>query len=321
MAKPTLNYSSDFARDVLEGLTSTPKSLSSRYFYDEKGDSIFQQIMAMPSYYLTDCEYEILKTQKENILTLLGGTEAPFQLIELGAGDGTKTKILLDYFLQQKADFEYLPIDISDNALSLLAEDLQTNFPDLKVRPTQGEYFEALHHLTQRSDIKKVILFLGANIGNFNMEQALAFLKKMAQNLQKGDILLIGFDLKKKPATIIEAYSDKEGITRSFNFNLLERINRELGGNFNCEHFEHYPLYNPETGEMKSYLISTREQDVHIEALERNFHFAEWETIHVEVSQKFSLDQIRSMAEKSGFRVVKNLFDSKRYFVDSVWEL
>ena len=321
MAEPMLNDQSDFARDVLEGLTSTPKFLSSRYFYDEKGDSIFQQIMAMPTYYLTDCEYEILETQKETILTLLGGTKVPFQLIELGAGDGTKTKILLDYFLQQKADFEYLPIDISDNALSLLEEDLQTNFPHLKVRPTQGEYFEALHHLTQCSDIKKVILFLGANIGNFNMEQALAFLHKMAQNLQKGDILLIGFDLKKKPATIIEAYNDKEGITRSFNLNLLERINRELGGNFNGDHFEHYPLYNPETGEMKSYLISTKEQEVHIKALGRRFQFAEWESIHVEVSQKFSLDQISSMAEKSGFRVVKNLFDSKRYFVDSVWEL
>ena len=321
MAEPMLNDHPDFARDVLEGLTSTPKFLSSRYFYDEKGDSIFQQIMAMPTYYLTDCEYEILETQKETILTLLGGTKVPFQLIELGAGDGTKTKILLDYFLQQKADFEYLPIDISDNALSLLEEDLQTNFPHLKVRPTQGEYFEALHHLTQRSEIKKVILFLGANIGNFNIEQALAFLNKMAQNLQKGDILLIGFDLKKKPATIIEAYNDKEGITRSFNLNLLERINRELGGNFNCDQFEHYPLYNPETGEMKSYLISTKEQEVHIEALGRQFHFDEWETIHVEVSQKFSLAQISSMAEKSGFRVVKNLFDSKRYFVDSVWEL
>src|SRR5699024_6585620 len=118
-----------------------------------------------------------------------------------------------------------------------------------------------------------------------------------------------------------EAYNDKEGITRSFNLNLLERINRELGGNFNCYQFEHYPLYDPETGEMKSYLISTKEQEVHIVALGRKFQFAEWETIHVEVSQKFSLDQISSMAEKSGFRVVKNLFDSKRYFVDSVWEL
>ncbi len=321
MAKPTLNYQSDFARDVLEGLTAIPKFISSRYFYDEKGDSIFQEIMAMPTYYLTQCEYEILDKEKATILKLLGGTDIPFQLIELGAGDGTKTKLLLDYFLQQKADFEYLPIDISENALSLLADDLHANFSSLTVKPTQGEYFESLHNLTQNSKVKKVILFLGANIGNFNIDQAMDFLRKMAQNLQKGDILLIGFDLKKDPATILAAYNDKEGITKSFNLNLLERINRELGGNFNCDHFEHYPLYNPETGEMKSYLISTKEQEVFIEALDQDFRFNAWETIHVEVSQKFEIAQINAMAERAGFEAVENLFDSRRYFVDAVWEL
>lgn len=319
MATPTLNP--EFAQDILEGLRTVPKVIPSRYFYDEYGDRIFQQIMAMPSYYLTKCEHEILKKEKETILELVGGTKNPFQLIELGAGDGTKTKVLIEHFLQKQVDFEYFPIDISENALSLLTHDLHTNFPELAVTPTQGEYFEALNNLTQNSKVKKVILFLGANIGNFNMEQALDFLKKIAKTLQKDDILLIGLDLKKNPATILAAYNDKEGITKSFNLNLLERINRELGGNFNPDNFEHYPLYNPETGEMKSYLISTKEQEVFIEALGQDFRFNAWETIHVEVSQKFSLDQIRSMAEKSGFRVVKNLFDSKRYFVDSVWEL
>lgn len=318
MATPTLNH--EFAQDILEGLRTVPKAIPSRYFYDERGDRIFQQIMAMPTYYLTNCEHEILEKEKETILELIGGAKKPFQLIELGAGDGTKTKVLLEHFLQKQLDFEYLPIDISEHALSLLTHDLHTNFPELAVRPTQGEYFEALHNLAQNSDVRKVILFLGANIGNFNTEQALDFLKKIAETLQKDDILLIGFDLKKDPATILAAYNDKEGITKSFNLNLLERINRELGGNFNRDHFEHYPLYNPETGEMKSYLISTKEQEVFIEALDQDFHFNAWETIHVEVSKKFEIAQINAMAEKAGFHMIGNLFDSRRYFVDSIWQ-
>lgn len=320
MAKPTTPYLPDFAQDVLQGLSSSPKSLPSRYFYDEKGDKTFQQIMAMPAYYLTRCEHEILEKEKDTILKLLGSDKTPFQLIELGAGDGTKTKVLLQHFLQQQVPFEYFPIDISENALSLLTADLYNTFPELKVRPQQGDYFEAIHSL-DNGKTKKAILFLGANIGNFTIPQASGFLKKMANNLQKGDLLLIGFDLKKDPPIILEAYNDKEGITKAFNLNLLHRLNIELGGNFNLNDFDHFPSYNPETGEMKSYLISIKAQDVFIEAIGQGFHFNAWETIYMEISQKYGLEQINALAEETGFSVVENLFDSKNYFVDTIWEV
>ncbi|MEO0341435.1 MAG: L-histidine N(alpha)-methyltransferase, partial [Bacteroidota bacterium] len=152
---------SDFAHDVAKGLSAQPKHLSSKYFYDERGDKLFQDIMHMPEYYLTDCEFEILDQHKANLLNLIG--DQYFDLIELGAGDGLKTKILLEHFIQQKADFTYCPVDISGNVLELLENDLEQRWPALDLNPMQGDYFEMLERLHYRSDAKKVILFMGAN--------------------------------------------------------------------------------------------------------------------------------------------------------------
>lgn len=321
MLKNNIDTHQGFAQDVLKGLSANPKLLPSQYFYNEKGDAIFQQIMKMPSYYLTGCEYEILEREKEQILKVFSKDNKPFQLIELGAGDGTKTKLMLQHFLEKDAPFDYFPIDISENVLDVLTTDLNATFPTLKVFPQQGEYFEALHGLANGGKSKKIILFLGANIGNFTIDQSLEFLKNMGQHLHKGDLLLIGFDLKKDPALILEAYNDREGITKSFNLNLLQRINDELGGNFNLSAFQHFPSYNPATGEMKSYLISTKAQDVFIEALDKTFPFAAWEAIYVEISQKFALPQIKTVASQAGFNILELFFDSKNYFVDTIWEV
>ncbi len=310
-----------FAKDVLNGLSAKPKFLSSRYFYDERGDALFQEIMRMPEYYLTRAEYEIFHNKKEEILQAFAKNGLPFQLIEFGAGDGTKTKVLLKYFLDKRAVFQYLPIDISGSVLDLLKDDLHRELPELKVAPLQGEYFQALKTLDNDDNTRKIVLFLGSNIGNFRPSEAEQFLKEMASNLNKGDLLFIGFDLKKQPAVILKAYNDKAGITKAFNLNLLTRINNELGANFELSAFEHFPTYNPASGEMKSYLISNKQQEVFIEAINTSFSFDAWEAIHTEVSQKYNLHQIEDMASQAGFRCLEHLFDENNYYVDSIWEV
>lgn len=310
-----------FARDVMHGLSETPKYLNSKYFYDKQGDLLFQRIMDLEEYYLTRCEFEIFQSQKEQLLQQFASDGKPFDLIEFGAGDGKKTKILLEYFLTKEADFSYKPIDISKNALQLLAKDLIQVFPKLNLETLQGEYFEVLSHIGSESRRRKVILFLGSNIGNFLKPVAIKFLKQLAKTLSKGDMLLLGVDLVKNPRVIAKAYNDSQGITRDFNMNLLTRINRELGGNFDPECFGHYPIYNPVTGTARSFLISKTRQTVTIDRLNASFHFDAWEPVHTEYSHKYRVNELAGLAEESGFEVVVNYFDSRNYFTDSLWKV
>ena len=306
-----------FARDTLQGLSGIPKKLSSKYFYDEQGDKLFQQIMRMPEYYLTDCELEIFENRKEAILQAIGRRH--FQLLELGAGDGMKTKVLLRHFLERGVNFQYQPIDISRNVLLELEESLRSELPDLQVKSLQGDYFKVLHELRGNKAQPKVVLFLGANIGNYTLEEALAFLRSIATELNPGDLLLIGFDLKKDPETILSAYNDPAGITAAFNLNLLHRMNRELGANFDLQGFKHWETYNPLTGEAKSYIVSLKGQYVFIRALNRSFYFDAWEAIDVELSRKYSIPELEHLAEQVGFAVRQHFFDKNNYFVDSLW--
>lgn len=308
-----------FAKDVDQGLSMTPKQLSSKYFYDTKGDDLFQQIMAMEEYYPTNCEYEILTTHRNDLLKDFDNQR--FDLIELGAGDGTKTKVLLRHFSQANTNFRYVPIDISSNILQELATALAAELPNLEVCPVVGDYFKSLKQIPHVKNTRKVVLFMGGNIGNLDMQEAKVFLRVLASHLHKGDLLLTGFDLKKDPQIILDAYNDQHGITRDFNLNLLTRINRELGGNFDLTAFKHWPTYHPITGATKSYLISTKAQSVYIEALDKVYHFDPHEAIDMELSQKYSLKDIQHLAEASGFNVLKNYTDTRNYFVDSLWEL
>ncbi len=319
MSTATNTAISQFAKDVDEGLSAKNKYLSSRYFYDAKGDKIFQQIMKMPEYYLTNCEYEIFDLQKNDILNAIR-PEGKFDLVELGAGDGYKTKLLLQHFLKEKVDFEYFPVDISGDVLEGLSADLKNLFPNLKVRPLNNEYFSALDRLNEMEDCPKVILFLGSNMGNFTPERARIFFSKLQQAMNPGDKLLIGVDLKKDPRTILKAYNDPTGITRSFNLNLLERMNRELGANFNLDNWEHYPTYDPFTGECRSYLMSTVNQEVHIEATCKTYKFKHSEPVHMEISRKYNLEDLEELAANTDFNVQKHFLDSKEYFVDTLWE-
>lgn len=300
---------------VVKGLTGPIKRLPSWLFYDETGDAIFRQIMRTPEYYPTRCEYDILQKHKHELGKHFARGGRPFKLVELGAGDGLKTEILLKTFVDNRLDFTYVPVDVSANTLRLLTQRLSVSVPDLVTEPQNMTYDEALRHL-RRSSERKVILFMGANIGNFTLEESAHFLRKLAMPLLKEDLLLIGFDLKKDPRVIQEAYDDSRGLTADFNLNLLTRLNRELGANFRVEDFSHYPYYDPETGTVKSYLISMKDQSVHIETLGRSFHFAIWEPVQTEVSQKYDMPMIEKLMALTGLKIIEPFYDADRYFCD-----
>ena len=312
------NITEQFYADVIKGLHSTPKQLSSKYFYDAVGDKLFQDLMNCDEYYPTNCELEIFTQQTAEICRAMMGNGDAFDLIELGAGDATKSTFLLKYLLEQKADFSYLPIDISDNVISYLNMSLPVTLPGLKVTGLNGDYFDMLKKAASLSKRRKVVLFLGSNIGNMPVSDAEGFCKQLRNHLSPGDMLLVGVDLKKNPKTILAAYNDKEGITKRFNLNLLERINRELGADFDVAKFEHYPTYDPETGSCKSYLISLEDQQVKIRGKE-TICFAKDEYIYMEISQKYNVIQTNQMASGAGFKPLNIFFDNKKWFIDAIW--
>ncbi len=308
-----------FLQDVIKGLKSSPKQLYSKYFYDEDGDIIFQQIMDSAEYYPTDCEMEIFKEQTAELAEVLKNGFEEFDLIELGAGDATKSFYLLNQFMCKQSKFTYYPIDISSHIISELENNLPTRINGLKVKGLNGEYFDMLKEAYRLSANRKVVLFLGANIGNMPVEEAQVFCKQLRKHLSEDDLLMVGFDLKKHPNTIRNAYNDIEGHTKAFNLNLLKRINRELNANFDIEAFDHYPSYDPATGSCKSYLISLKKQSVTIADSDPIF-FRENEYIFMEVSQKYSITEAEELAIQANFKPVKHFLDTKKWFIDSVWK-
>ncbi|MBW6479744.1 MAG: L-histidine N(alpha)-methyltransferase, partial [Bacteroidales bacterium] len=205
------------------------------------------------------------------------------------------------------------------DALSGLVDQLESEIPRLMVKARAGDYFRILKDLYLENNSRKVILFLGSNIGNFLPEQLDDFLKTLSDITSTGDMVLIGFDLKKSPSVLRDAYDDSHGFTKEFNINHLVRINHELGADFNTENFIHHAIYNPSTGAMESYLMSTCNQSVYVEAFDRTINFSAWESIFMELSRKFSLEEIDQLAVKYGFDKVENFLDDKKYFADCLW--
>ncbi|MCK0157784.1 L-histidine N(alpha)-methyltransferase [Cellulophaga sp. F20128] len=306
-----------FAKDIVEGLSTAKKRLSSKYFYDAAGSKIFQEIMNMPEYYLTDSEFEILSLQGKQIIEAVQFKE-PFNIIELGAGDGFKTFKLLEYLVHAKIDFHYVPIDISQGAMDSLLEKLHQKLPNLSIHPRVGDYFEILNTENINTDIPSLLLFLGSNIGNYGNLDAIGLLQHFGAGMKKNDKLLMGVDLMKNPRTIQYAYDDRHGITKRFNINLLLRINRELEGDFKVDDFDFYCHYNPITGEVRSYLISLRKQTVHLKKIGKSFNFDYNELIWTELSKKYALEEIENLAENSGFKVEKHFLDCKHHFTDTL---
>ncbi|AYA35907.1 L-histidine N(alpha)-methyltransferase [Hymenobacter oligotrophus] len=311
---PTADFA--LAQHVLEGLSRPQRALSSMYFYDEAGSRLFQQIMELPEYYPTRTEFQLLTQHREAICAALAPeNQAAFHLLELGAGDGLKTKILLRQLLEAQANVVYAPVDISASALEGLASSLRHEMPALQVQPLVAEYAAALAQMRAQAG-RKAVLFLGSNIGNFQPEARQQFLRALSSQLTPNDRLLIGFDLQKNPRQIRAAYDDAQGVTAAFNLNLLTRLNRELGADFDLGQWEHFTDYDPQAGVIRSYLVSRQAQQVRIGALGRSFGFAAWETIHTENSYKFTLPQIEALGAAAGLAVQQVFADEQHWFAD-----
>lgn len=308
---------SDFLHDVLHGLSQSPKQLSCKYFYDDAGDELFRQIMLCDEYYLTRCEMEIFTSQAKPMANFITSVLGDFDVVELGAGDASKSIHLLKE-LASSTSLTYLPIDISASVITHLNSFIPQQMPGVSVTGLHGDYFSMLAHAQTLSNKPKLVLFLGSNIGNFLPGETIEFFKAIRAHLQPPDMLLVGFDLQKEPQIIVNAYSDKAGITARFNLNLLQRINKELNGNFEIGQFKHFATYDPQAGSTKSYLVSMCEQEVALAG--KRFHFRAYEAIFMEVAQKYTLPEIERFAKNSGFKILRQYYDTRHWFVDSLFQ-
>ncbi len=305
-----------FAEDVLVGLSERPKRLSSKYFYDDKGSELFQKIMALDAYYPTRVEREIFEREGEGILRRV--VDRPLNLIDLGAGDGTKTYVLIDHLRKHGADVKYVPIDISEAAIKGVVDATAKRYEGLEVEGLVSDYFDGLRWLSSQNERTNLVLFLGSNIGNFDRPRGRAFLRRLWNALNPGDYALVGFDLKKDIELLLKAYNDPDGVTAQFNMNLLERINRELGADFDLRGFRHFATYNVFSGAMESYLVSLAKQEVRIDYVGDTFEFKPWEPIHTEYSYKYLDEDIDQLSTHSGFRLAERFYDSSRWFCDAL---
>jgi len=275
-------------REVHEGLRKVQKSLPSKYFYDERGSELFEMICQQEEYYPTQTEIEIMKTNISKISERIG---SGVELIEFGSGSSIKTRLLLDHLDQIE---KYVPVDISEEFLMKASEQIRLEYPDLTVNPVAADYTSRFT-LPQRNgrSTKRVIYFPGSTIGNFLPERASAFLKTHASLLKPGGGMLIGVDRKKSKERLEAAYNDRAGVTAEFNKNLLLRINRDLGGNFDTGRFSHRAFYNEEKGRIEMHLESAEDQTVSIEGEE--FRFKAGETIHTENSYKYTPEEVEGL--------------------------
>jgi L-histidine N-alpha-methyltransferase len=311
----------DFAADVLAGLSGEHKRVPSVYFYDKKGSELFRGITRQSEYYLTRCETEVLRRYRWALARLFGRRQ-PFNLIELGAGDGLKTSVLIEHFLKERLEFSYVPVDICAESVRKTIRNFKAmDCENLKICGLVDDYSSAMRWMAKESRGRNVVLFLGSTIGNFQDDDARTFLSELSGSLRRGDLVFIGFDLRKDPAILNRAYNDKAGMTREFNLNLLDRMNRELGADFDRGKFEHFGYYNERISAMESWLISLEDQAVNIREIGSVFYFKKGERIHTEYSHKYSVDDISGLMGGAGFSMVRTFFDSRRFFADSLWKV
>ena len=307
-----------FKKDIDIGLSKNLKSIPSMYFYDKKGDDIFAQIMNLPEYYITRSELEIFQKQTQKMIDCLNLKRSKrFEIIEFGSGDGIKTKELIKLLYKNSYQFDYIPIDISKNVLKVLKTKLIKEFPKLSIYEKQGDYFKTLYSL-KKTKSRKIILFLGSNIGNLSDELANNFIYKIGTYLNKNDKLLLGVDLIKAPNIVLPAYNDSQGVTRRFNLNLLDRINKELDSNFNIKKFKHVPEYDQDEGIAKSYLESSIDQKVIINKIGKTYSFKKGEKIYTEISRKYNDKIIKKVIKNSNLKIIHKLTDEKNYFSDYI---
>ena len=297
-----------FRDDVFKGLAGPEKTLPCKYFYDAPGSELFDKICGLDEYYPTRTETALLEKYGPEMADLIGPDVC---LIEFGCGSLTKTRRLLEA-LDRPALF--VPIDISEDHLLRSAESLAADFQGLDVQPVVADFTRPvdLPEQARSGGQKRVGFFPGSTIGNFDHDGAVEFLKTIAEMVSGGGGLLIGADLKKDEDILVRAYDDEEGITEAFNLNIIERINRELGGDFDVSQFRHLALYNRRLGRIEIYLESQKDQTVHIQG--RDFKFREGETIHTENSYKYHVEEFSALAQSAGFETEKIWVDGGNLF-------
>ena len=314
-SKPAFNQ--EFAEDVNLGLSAKPKYLKPKYFYDHTGSELFEEICRQPEYYLTKTEASILGTYSPTIAETQGNDS--IAIIELGSGSSLKTRILLQAFLgTNQKSICYYPIDISHSILQNTVKILSNEFPDLQIVGLPADFLEGIDKANQlishkNISAKKTIIFLGSSIGNFEPKEAELFLKVLAGKLNQDDSLLIGFDLHKSKKILNAAYNDSAGITAKFNLNILHRINKELGGEFDSSLFEHLAFYKDST-RIEMHLVSACKQHVHIREIDKTVDFERGESIHTENSYKYTLKQIEALAKTCNLKVKKHFTDPNYWF-------
>lgn len=306
----------DFANDIKRGLSADPKYLFPKYLYDELGSRLFEAICEVDEYYLTRAEDQILTTHANEIVASIPECET---LIELGSGSAEKTRNIIEALIRQRGNLLFVPVDISASALAESSHALLDSYPELRIDAFAADYFQALDAL-QLPDSKPVlVLFLGSNIGNFEPDEALNFMQAIRRVLRPDDALLLGADLKKDRAVLEAAYDDSLGVTRSFIVNELERINRELGANFDLWAFGLRSFYNEALGRVEVNLESLRPQTVEVRGLELTVDFKAGERIHIENAYKFDLDGLRRLGNQSGFKLERTWLDEKQRFSSNLF--
>jgi L-histidine Nalpha-methyltransferase len=310
------------AEDVRKGLTAQPKRFLPKYFYDELGSQLFEAICLLPEYYLTRAENEILTLYADEIVASVdtagvsttGAINNQKTLLEMGSGSASKTRLIIEALLREQPELHFMPVDISASALESSSRILLQSYPRLSIEAYAADYFVGLAELARTDRPRTLALFLGSNISNFDYEEAVRFLKAMRSVLKKGDALLLGADLKKDPAILEAAYNDALGVTSAFNLNVLTRINRELGANFDLRAFKHHAFYNEEKGRIEIYIQSLIEQKVRVEKLDLEAEFAAGELVHTENSYKFDGAGIQHLAKETGFVHTRTWVDSQERF-------
>ena len=299
--------SSDFISDAIAGLSSNPRTLPSKYFYDERGAALFQKICDLPEYYITRTEIDILDRNRAEIASHLGPN---IELIGLGTGAGTKTRILIEAL---ETPAVYIPVDISEKQLRESTANFRKTFPDLEILPVCADYLQpVVLPSPHRKPARNVVYFPGSTIGNFEPDEAVQFLRRVANVCRENGGLLIGADLKKARDVLEAAYNDRAGVTAQFNLNLLERANRELGADFDLDQWRHRAIYNSDAGRIEMYLISESDQFVHLD--EQRFHFRRAEKIVTEFSYKYSPEEFSALAGKAEFEFAHMWTDDARLF-------
>ena len=304
--KSMVKTESPMLAEIIEGLRKRPKSIPSKYFYDEKGSELFDQITQLDEYYLARIEMEIMRENIREITSFIGENAV---LVELGSGSSQKTRLLLDNLPNLSA---YIPVDISDEFLGKVVRKLQGDYPRLTIEPLCADYTKPFDLPPLDQLFKKLLFYYpGSTIGNFKPEYARKFLSRLSEAIDSGGGLLIGVDLKKAKEVLENAYNDKRGVTAAFNKNVLRHINRELGADFDLDHFHHKAIYNEQEGRVEMYLVSEKEQRIQIEGEE--IFLAKEEAIHTENSYKYTLEEFEDLTENI-FSVEKVWLDEDQLF-------